>query len=505
MSAPAAARANRRPNATPAPAAGRPPLLPLLVAVAVVAVGSAGVFGAAGQPEVGVLLGLTLGSLLLILNNPAWALAPLLIGELTIASYFIPQLGMSLRLVATLLATLAIGTLILRSSTLADRRFRRVLLPAIALVALATAINVLTSGGDYGVKYLRYQFVQILALLITATAIRQRRDLLRIAVVALPIALAGALVATWQHFARGSALGADLVSEWKGRSIGLSNSPVLLANALPFPLLPLLGVLAVGPWRRDRMRLALCGVVGVLLVGMYFTYTRSAILALGPGIVAIGLGLRGVRRKLLLGAVVGAFLAFQLLAGTGLLGARYYKTAENDQSAASHESLLNVALAVALDNPITGIGHEHFEEVSLQYLGAAEAGVGDEAIGTERPHNDFLTVWISWGFGALVAYVLLFVGALRNYWLAARSPDPLLSGLAIGCIGGLATYATNSAFHNYLDSSALLWIYVGGSVALARLAAKSGQSERSGVGQWARGDGTGDAETRRGQGGPNGE
>ena len=455
MSAPSTARPTRR--TTPAPASGRPGLRPLVALGVVVAVGIAGALGNPSQPEIGPLVGLALGSLLLIPNNPAWALAPVLIGELTIASYFIPQLGMSLRLVATLLATLAIGPLILRSSALADPRFRRVIVPAVALLALATAINLLTSGSEYGIKYLRYQIVQLLALLIAAAAIRTRRDLARIAAIALPIALAGALIAAWQHVARGSALGADLVSDWKGRSIGLSNSPVLLANALPFPLVPLLGVLAVGPWRRDRIRLALCVVAGILLIGVYLTYTRSALLALGPGIVAIGLCLRGARRKLLLGGVIGLFLAFQLLAGTGLIGARYYKTAADDQSAASHESLLNVAIAIALANPIIGIGHEHFEEVSLQYLGATEAGAGDEAIGNERPHNDFLTVWVSWGFGALIAYVLLFVGALRNYWLAARSDDILIRGLAIGCIGGLVTYATNSAFHNYLDSSALLW------------------------------------------------
>ena len=57
-----------------------------------------------------------------------------------------------------------------------------------------------------------------------------------------------------------------------------------------------------------------------------------------------------------------------------------------------------------------------------------------EAIGNERPHNDFLTVWISWGIGALIVYVALFLGTVRNYWIARRSDDLLLRGLAIGCI-----------------------------------------------------------------------
>lgn len=454
-----------------APGVAKPPLRPLLIGALGLAVGIALALGSPSQPEIGILIGLALGSALLILNNAAWAMAPILIGELSMASYLIPQLGMSLRLVAIGIATVGVGALVLRSSTLADPRFKRIVIPALALLALATAFNALTSGGDYTVKYLRYQGVQFLALLVTAAVIRSRRDILRVAAIVLPIALAGALVALWQHFARNSALGSDLVTVWKGRSVGLAGSPVLLANQLAFPLVPLLGFLAVGPWRRDRLRLALCAVLGILLIGLYFTYTRSALLAIAPGIVAIGLCLRGRRKVLLVGAVVAGYLAFQLLAGTGLIGARYYKNAENDTSAASHESLLGVALAIAFDNPLTGIGHEHFEEVSMQYAGEVPVSEGEAAIGTERPHNDFLTVWISWGIGALIAYVAVFVGALRNFRLAARSDDLLIRGLAIGCIGGLATYATNSAFHNYLDSSALLWIYAGGSIALARMAA----------------------------------
>lgn len=459
----------------PPPTAGKPGLRPLVIGMLGIAAAVATALGNPGHPEVGILLGLTLGSALLVLNNVAWALAPLLICELTICSYFVPQLGMSLRLAAVVIATLLVGLVLLRSSTLADQRFRRVFLPALLLLALATAINFMTSGAEYGIKYLRYQAVQILALVITAAVIRSRRDVWRIAAIILLATLAGAFVALWQHYARSTALASDLVSIWKGRSVGFSGSPVLLANQLAFPLVPLLGVLAVGPWRRDRLRLALLAAAGLLLAGLYMTYTRSALLAVGPGLLVIGLCLRGLRQKIILGSLVGAFLAFQLLAGTGLIGARYYKTAENDNSAASHESLLNVALKVAFANPFTGIGHEHFEEVSLQYADEVPVSGGDESIGNERPHNDFLTVWISWGIGALLVYVGIFLGAAKNYWRAARSADPLIRGLAIGCIGGLATYATNSAFHNYLDSSALLFIYAGGSVALARLAESGGQ------------------------------
>jgi CHASE2 domain-containing sensor protein len=78
-------------------------------------------------------------------------------------------------------------------------------------------------------------------------------------------------------------------------------------------------------------------------------------------------------------------------------------------------------------------------------------------------------VWLSWGFSALASYVWLFLAAGLNCLAAARSRDPLIRGLAIGSVGGLVAYAVGSTFHNYLDSSVVLWVYAGLSAALVRI------------------------------------
>lgn len=452
--------------------------LPILLVVALgAALALPSALGQVDRREDALLIGFTLGSAVLVLNRAVWALAPILIGELTIASYFVTDLGMSLRLAAALAAIGSVALLVLRSSTRSDPPFRRVFLPAIWLIVFATAVNTIFSSSDYMIKYLRYQVVQLLALMVAAAVIANRRDLRRMIVVVLTVTVNSALIALWQHMNRTGAIYSDVVSIWKGRSIGIGASPVLLANQMTFALGPLLGVLAVGRWRLDRWRALLIAALGILFAGLYLTYTRSGLLALGPGIIAIGLCMRGRRRAVVLGFVVAAVVAFQLLQGTGLIGARYYRSAADDNSAASHEALFDVALKIALSNPILGIGHEHFEEVSAAYLGETPVSNGDAAIGQERPHNDFLTVWLSWGIGALAAYLALFIGTVRNFLRAARSTDPLIRSVAIGCIGGIATYATNSAFHNYLDSSSLLWLYAGVSVAMARMVteARSGK------------------------------
>lgn len=460
---------NRIPGATvPSAQPAQRPSLRLLVPALVAATIAISQFTLHwGRPEDGLLVGLALGAFLLVPNGLAWALGPVLICELTIASYYFSDFGLSLRLIVTGLALVIALPTIMRANR-NDPRYRRVFVPALALLAVATLGNALFSGQDYAIKYLRYQTLQVLALVLVALLIRERRDLWRLLVGGLTLLLVAALIAIWQHYARGSAPGSALVTIWKGRSVGLGSSPVILANQLTAGLVPILGLLATLRWQRGWRLAALLAAALVLALGLYLTYTRSAPLALGPGLLAIGLCLRGQRRMLVVGGVLGAVALFQLLAGTGLIGERYYRSAQDDNSAASHEALWQVGFAIAVDNALLGIGHEHFEEVSLQYSGAVDANAGSESLGVERPHNDFLAVWTSWGIVAMVAYLALFVGATKNFLAATRSADPLIRGLAVGGIGWLATYAANSAFHNYLDSSTLLWVFAGLSVVLVR-------------------------------------
>lgn len=431
------------------------------------------------------LLGLTFAPLVLRPNSKAWTLAPILIGELWLGSYMLVEFGLSLRLLTALAALALALPLILRLRRAGDAgALSRVVIPAVALVVIATLVNILFSESDYVIKYLRYQVVQVLGLLVAAAVLSSRRDLKRLALLALVAGLFAAVASVWQHFSTQSAIYGDAtaasVRDWKGRTVGLTASPVTLANQLTFVLVPLLGVLAAGPWRRDRPRLLLLAAMLVVFAGLNFTYTRSAFFALGPGLLVIGLYVGGRRRTVVLGSLVAAWLLFVSLEGTGLIGSRYYSDAEDDRSAASHEALWEVGFAVAVDNSLLGVGHEHFEEISVEYLDVlderANALGGSDSIGKERPHNDWLSVWSSWGILSLAAYAAIFVGALRNLAIAARNRDPLVRGIAVGLAGWLATYGVNSAYHNYMDSSIFLWLCAGLSVALARLPVHRGQA-----------------------------
>ena len=176
------------------------------------------------------------------------------------------------------------------------------------------------------------------------------------------------------------------------------------------------------------------------------------------------------------------FFLAMLILGVAFLGFaemtanRYSKGFEEEKSAAGRLVLWEAGLLIALDNPISGIGSKRFEEASVAYASAISSesmkrfDVG-RGLGTTEAHNDFLRVWSSYGTVALLALLWLFVGVFRNFLDAYRhSRTRFLKGFAVGCFGAVAAYIVNAATHNVMDTSQLMWILGGLSIATTKLA-----------------------------------
>lgn len=448
----------------------------ILVATALLAQ----VFAGAGNSTVSWVTAFAFATFIFVVNGPAWALAPILVNEMTLYGFLNPMFGVAQRFIIAGIALLIALPLISRTRFFSDIRMRRVLLPALAFIFIVTVMNFQYSDEAYVYQYLRYQLVQLLMLVIAACVLRHVHDIRQLAVLVIVVMTAVALITIWQHYGPATAIYGVRDGTAKGRAVGLANTPVALASQLIFVLAPALGVLIAIPFRWRRKHLMLIGCALLIAAALNFTYTRSAVFAMAPTFFVMALLFRGRRRAVMLGVVVVGVVLYFALANTGLIGYRYYETAQDDRSAASHEALQDVSLAVALDNAVTGVGHDTFTTVSLNYVDAVDSDIvsygGANSIGQEQPHNDFLNVWLSWGIFALIPFIAIFIGTLRNFSAAAKHPDPFVRGLAIGCIGGVVTYSVNSLYHNSLDSSMSIWLYAGLSVALARLALTAGAS-----------------------------
>ncbi|MCC6176360.1 MAG: O-antigen ligase family protein [Chloroflexi bacterium] len=411
------------------------------------------------------------------LVRPFWAFVAVIVAELSLNGY-LPGLPISARLAIAVAATIVAAPAILRTIQTWNAPVRRVVLPAIALVVIATVMNSYFSNPDYVFKFLRRQILMMAALLLAASTIEHRRALTLVAGIALLVGVTSAVFAVLQQVSRnplafpGASL--ELFAEVNHRSVGLVRSPVNLANHLTFVLLPVLALALCAPTRMQWLRVGLGAAAAILMLGVYVTYTRSALLGIGPGLLVIAAYVRGWRRASVVAALIAAPLLYYSAQGTGLVGQRYYLDTSDDPSAASHLGTMLVGLELSLDNWAFGIGHEWFEEASTDYadvIGTGLAQLGARGrLGEARPHNDFLNVWFSWGIGALIAYLAVFVGSIVNCTIAARSNDWFVRSMAIGCAGGLATYAFGSALHNYFDASTILWLYAGLSAALVPLA-----------------------------------
>ena len=417
-------------------------------------------------------------SMVLVAHHTAWLAVPALIVEFALGGYEVPGVGTSMRVLATLVAALVALAMLARSrpiSTL-DTPARWVVIPSVAFFFISTVINLLFSELDYVTKYFRYQIGLGITLALVLVFVRDRRAIMVLATAALGLAVVSSIVALGQRiggpFALYTISDVEAITSFGTRAFGLTGSPVALANNLVSVVVPLLGFLAVTWSSKTRAPLALLLVTLLLLVGVYLTTTRSAILSIAAAVVVIMAAVDAPRRFALAGVgVVGALLLVAAIV-FGAVDERFLEGAADDDSAAGHVAIGQVALAVALDHAVLGIGREHFGQVSRAYVSAVSLGGGAQrsgqaSVGTIEPHNDFLTVWCSWGIFGLLAYLGILVGTLRNYLVASRSADPFVRGLAVGCGAGMVAYLIYSSLHNALDASVILWYYAGLSATLA--------------------------------------
>jgi O-antigen ligase len=400
--------------------------------------------------------------------------------DMSISVYWVPALNVSLRLLIVFISTLAVSALLIRSRRLLleDPACLHVLVPTVIFVAASTIVNMLFSELGFVVKYLRYQIVMIGPIVLFAAMLRDRRSLQIVGSATLAIAVASSLVAVGQRIGGPFALYAtglgDPIDGYGTRAFGLSMAnPVIFANSVLSVAVPTLGFLTVAWPSLPRARFPILLAALITVVGVYLSTTRSALIAIAAGMLVIAVMVDGRRQFVLcgIGLVIAAVVAASLAGG--LVDQRFMEGIDEDQSAASHVAVSQVALLVALDNALIGIGRENFEKVSKAYesevsiSGSQQARrSGKAAVGALRPHNDFLEVWSSWGIAAFLAYLAVFAGTLRNCLVARRSTDPWVRGLAVGTAAGLVAYGINSAFHNYMDSSSVLWCYAGLSAGL---------------------------------------
>jgi len=402
----------------------------------------------------------------LLFNRPVWAMAALIVGQLTLPtySYILGELGISVIFSwSTLTLLLLVPILSRKGGIRLGSGARRIIIPAIILVGVAAIANFVNIDPTFAMQYLRQEFSWLVILILLPAAVKNERDLKRLALVALITASVSAIFAWMQWYT--PALRDDL----EGRMVGLTVHPSHLGYTTPLVLLPTVAVYFL-KGVNSRARKLIMLLIIIMAVGLYLSFTRTGIYSLASGLLLMVLLMKGKPKKelFLITLIVGAAFFYYV----SMESNRYYEVEEGRDE--GRWALYQSGVNIALDYPLLGIGAYRFTEVSMEYASAIAPSLIEKgaagSLGLHTAHNDFITIWASFGTVALLAYLWLLVGIFRNFLEASRhSHTRFLKAFTIGCLGAMAAYIVNSALHNMMSPTMLIWIMGGLSIAATKI------------------------------------
>lgn len=416
------------------------------------------------------------------IKRPLWIPAAIIVSEMT-ASNYIHDIGFALsnRLLLSVLSFLVVMPHLTRAVEVGKRAKLTIGLAA-AFVFLTTFVDLALVSQTLTLEFLRFIAVGVFVMVLIPITIHDREDVLDIGKVLMVVAMVSAITAVFQHYSgsRGTPLwqvvphagaGGDFAS-WETRALGLSENPIHVGNVLMIVGLFALGVVLIAPIDPKIKRITMVCVL-IMAAASYFTFTRSWAISVGAALVLLCTFYRGKYwREFLIIVVVAASIFWYW---SDASGSRYTQTAATDDSAAARPVLWELSINMAEDHPWLGVGYNQFMRLSPEYSSSIPRDILErqnaaDVIGKYEPHNDFLDVWVTWGFLALLLYMALIVTVALNFvYVYRNAADPVIRGLGMGGLAALVAYITNSMFHNFFEGSLAFWIIAGFSLVLPKV------------------------------------
>jgi len=421
------------------------------------------------------------------LKRPLWALTAVLVAQLTITSFMVatPFMTISLRLLLICVTLLLLREPIARREVDLGPGARTLVIPMLLFIGISIIGDMVNAVGfDYIFKNARNLLTGLLFIILLPAIVYNVKQLKALCSVLLLVTIASAIIGVLQHyniFGMGQATLLQGFMNVLGRVPGMGETELELAYILPATFMVIGTVFLCRGIKSHDRRLLLIPALPIVMA-LYFTYTRSALFALACGVISVFFFMKTRIKWQIIMIVI--FLLVGYLGTSDMLGQAYLGgRSERGQegSSVARAILLQAGVAIAIDNPIFGIGGGRFKEVSPEYAYKVdEALIGWEAnrywtyrtLGNDEPHNDFVTTWLSYGSIALAVFFWIHLLIIRNYMIAYRTAkNRFVKGLAVGLAAAFITYVANSFYHNLLATLPLLWILAGFSLVTVKLAA----------------------------------
>ena len=203
------------------------------------------------------------------------------------------------------------------------------------------------------------------------------------------------------------------------------------------------------------------GAMMLMLLGVYYTFTRSTWLGLAGGLTIIPLlhWPRAWRPILLGGIVVVGSLGLMTVGGSLLDLGRKDTDASASHSVYQRASFLYISKEMFKDHPLLGCGFGRFYDQKMSYLSDRRQQIELESIRNLDHHNTLLSILVETGAVGLV----LFLGTLCAWFQASvelfrdTSRDSWERMHGLFSIAALITYLGSALFHDLTLSPTEHW------------------------------------------------
>lgn len=216
--------------------------------------------------------------------------------------------------------------------------------------------------------------------------------------------------------------------------------------------------------RRGWLRLALLGMLGLMVLGVIMSISRGTYIALG---LAMVWWVRRSRRQLMLIAVVGAIVAIFVPMLRGEENRDIQKRLEMKDDSVTHRwaTVIN-GLNALQAHPVLGVGYGQFRQLDQAVEVTQQAG--------RSAHNYYLAIAAASGLPALLLYLFIVFGVmarLREWQVRylARGAPPEEDATAVLVKGGQALMIYLVVTTIFKGVGLTLWCTIGLAAAAALL------------------------------------
>jgi O-antigen ligase len=404
---------------------------------------------------------LTAGIVLFVtLAHPAWGIvvAAALVPAVTMTER---QAGATIDIAMLVVCAITPGAL-LRLGANTDRSVRWPAVLVLGAVIALSYVNAWQAGwADGGPDLVRVTHPAIIWLegltlaLVAARVARRHRNFgliaVRASMFAAGLIAAAALVEVFRIAAGSpSPMATALDALLRSRVSPVFTDPNAAGSFLALPAAGLAWLCLTG--RRNLPSLAL---LALLLLGLWLTGSRTAMAGV---VIASATAFVLVRRRGASGLVIpgiAGVAASLVLAWLVFAPPRRHPQAPAAYAVSVRLQMAQVALAMAKQHPILGVGLGNFQTASQAFISPEFAASFRPAASGENAHNNFLQLLAELGVIGLAGFVALLFAPLQSGWHALRRPDARREGVALW-VGLTAFLITCLAGHPLLTPPILL-------------------------------------------------